>query len=172
MTAEKGEHERAPRAVESYLTPLRATLRAPPSKWAIKGFFPAGERSEPRSRTARRAPADRSPRRTAGRAASVVAVPLAFFGTFFRTERKYYPPRGGSPTVRAVVGASAPGWGLLPAKLAYIDACRGLSACPPAPLRFTYPSKTAPHKAAPVLPRRSRCVIPIGSAVKFLRQNR
>ena len=40
LTAEKGEHERAPRAVESYLTPLRATLRAPPSKWAIKGFFP------------------------------------------------------------------------------------------------------------------------------------
>ena len=36
----------------------------------------------------------------------VVAVPLAFFGTFFRTERKYYPSQGGSPTVRAVVGAS------------------------------------------------------------------
>ena len=31
-----------------------------------------------------------------------VAVPLAFFGTFFRTERKYYPSQGGSPTVRAV----------------------------------------------------------------------
>ena len=40
MTAEIGEHERAPRAGESYLTPLRATLRDPPSKWAIKGFFP------------------------------------------------------------------------------------------------------------------------------------
>ena len=40
MTAEKGEHERAPRAGESYLTPLRATLRDPPSKWAIKGLFP------------------------------------------------------------------------------------------------------------------------------------
>ena len=38
----------------------------------------------------------------------VVAVPLAFFGTFFRFERKYCPPRGGSPTVRAVVGASFP----------------------------------------------------------------
>ena len=55
-------------------------------------------------------------------------MPLAFFGTFFRTERKYYPPRGGSPTVRAVVGASAPGWGLLPAKLTHIDACKGLSS--------------------------------------------
>ena len=40
LTAEKGEHERAPRAGESYPTLLRATLRAPPSKWAIKAFFP------------------------------------------------------------------------------------------------------------------------------------
>ena len=39
MTAEKGEHERAPRAGESCPTPLRATLRAPPSKWAIEAFF-------------------------------------------------------------------------------------------------------------------------------------
>ena len=38
MTAEIGEHERAPRACESYPTSLRATLRAPPSKWAIKAF--------------------------------------------------------------------------------------------------------------------------------------
>ena len=106
-------------------------------KWAVKGFFPAGERSEPRSRTApegslptergqtvpalrpeldapnkfgasnRSAPADRSPRRIAGRAARV-AVPRAFFGTFFRFERKYCPPRGGSPTARAGVGASFP----------------------------------------------------------------
>ena len=38
----------------------------------------------------------------------VVAVPPAFFGTFFRFERKYYPPRGDSPTVRAGVGASIP----------------------------------------------------------------
>ena len=35
-----------------------------------------------------------------------VAVPRAFFGTFFRFERKYCPLRGGSPTIRAVVGAS------------------------------------------------------------------
>ena len=39
MTAEKGEHERAPNVSDSYPTPLRATLRAPPSKWAIKAFF-------------------------------------------------------------------------------------------------------------------------------------
>ena len=37
-----------------------------------------------------------------------VAVPPAFFGTFFRFERKYVPLRGGSPTVRAGVGASIP----------------------------------------------------------------
>ena len=52
MTAEKGEHERAPPVWVSWPAPLRATLRAPPSKWAIGAFFPAGERSEPRSRTA------------------------------------------------------------------------------------------------------------------------
>ena len=40
MTAEKGEHERAPSVGEIYLSPLRATLRAPPPKWAIKAFFP------------------------------------------------------------------------------------------------------------------------------------
>ena len=165
-------------------TKLRATLRAPPAKWAIKGFFPAGERSElslreawpqwglgrspkrpaerpagsyatpdtPCSRTAsegsllterdqtvpalrpelddpnkfgssnRSVPADRSPRprEAEGRlapemaeshearsqaqaqrrawpqciatwAASGVAVLPAFFGTFFRVERKYCP---------------------------------------------------------------------------------
>ena len=49
---EKGEHERATPVCESRPTSLRATLRAPPSKWAIKAFFPAGERSEPRPRTA------------------------------------------------------------------------------------------------------------------------
>ena len=57
-------------------------------KWAIKGFFPAGERREPRTRTARRATAGRSPRRKAGRAASGVAVPLAFFCTLFFRHRK------------------------------------------------------------------------------------
>ena len=36
---EKGEHERATPVCESRPTSLRATLRAPPSKWAIKAFF-------------------------------------------------------------------------------------------------------------------------------------
>ena len=35
-------------------------------------------------------------------------MPRAFFGTFFRAERKYCPSRGGSPSVRAGVGASIP----------------------------------------------------------------
>ena len=56
----------------------------------------------------RSAPAGRSPRRIATWAASGVAVPRAFFGTFFRFERKYCPTRGGSPTTRAGVGASIP----------------------------------------------------------------
>ena len=89
-------------------TKLRATLRAPPSKWAVKGFFPAGERSEPRSRTARRAPADRSPRRIATWAASGVAVPLAFFCTLFFRHRKkrVSAPWDTKSHSRAVVGAS------------------------------------------------------------------
>ena len=155
MTAEIGEHERAPRACESYPTSLRATLRAPPSKWAIRAFFPAGERSEPRSRTARRAPADRSPRRIATWAASGVAVPRAFFGTFFRFERKYCPPRGGSPTVRAVVGASFPHWR------------KGDCACgrtkglffPPLET-FGYRSCRETHRGKISNPRRSRPVKP------------
>ena len=40
LTAEKGEHERAQSVSDSYPTPLRATLRAPPSKWAVEAFFP------------------------------------------------------------------------------------------------------------------------------------
>ena len=47
-----------------------------------------------------------------------VAVPRAFFGTFFRFERKYYPLRGGSPTIRAGVGASSPCEGFSYSKVA------------------------------------------------------
>ena len=59
----------------------------------------------------------------------VVAVPLAFFGTFFRVERKYCPPRDGSPTVRAGVGASVPpARDSLTAKLPCAATSRGLSS--------------------------------------------
>ena len=68
LTAEKGEHERAPKAGESCPTPLRATLRAPPAKWAIEAFFPAGERSELSRREAwPQWGLGRSPKRPAGR---------------------------------------------------------------------------------------------------------
>ena len=62
-----------------------------------------------------------------------VAVPLAFFGTFFRFERKYYPPRGGSPTARAVVGASGPGKGFSCSRIAAHRKAGGLSARPLCP---------------------------------------
>ena len=85
----------------------------------------------------------------------VVAVPLAFFGTFFRFERKYYPPRGGSPTVRAVVGASFPHWR------------KGDCACgrtkglffPPLET-FGYRSCRETHRGKNSNPRRSRPVKP------------
>ena len=96
-------------------------------------------------------------------------MPLAFFGTFFRFERKYFPLRGGSPTVRAVVGASCIRSGFPSGKVGVHRHRQVAFRSPPAPLRFAYPSKTAPHKAAPVLPRRSRCVIPIGKSRSFPR---
>ena len=65
---EKGEHERATPVCESRPTSLRATLRAPPSKWAIRAFFPAGERSELSRREAwPQWGLGRSPKRPAGR---------------------------------------------------------------------------------------------------------
>ena len=67
-----------------------------------------------------------------------VAVPRAFFGTFFRFERKYYPPRGGSPNVRAGVGASIPQMGFFTARSAYTAACRGF---PLASIPFGSPSE-------------------------------
>ena len=98
-------------------------------KWAVKGFFPAGEGSEPRPRTARRAPAGRSPRREAGRAASGVAVPLAFFGTFFRFERKYSPLGAAAPPFAPESARHSPSWGFLTAGLSYA------AAFAPCPLR-------------------------------------
>ena len=78
MTAEKGEHERAPPLCVSYPAPLRATLRAPPSKWAIGAFFPE------------------SPCR-------MLSLVLSF-----ASKESTIPRRGGSPITRAAVGASGP----------------------------------------------------------------
>ena len=74
----KGEHERAPPLCVSYPAPLRATLRAPPSKWAIGAFFPE------------------SPCR-------LLSLVLSF-----ASKESTIPRRGGSPITRAIVGASDP----------------------------------------------------------------
>ena len=62
----------------SYPTKLRATLRAPPTKWAIGAFFPE------------------SPCR-------MLSLVLSF-----ASKESTIPRRGGSPSVRAGVGASIP----------------------------------------------------------------
>ena len=103
MTAEIGEHERAPRAGESCPTPLRATLRAPPSKWVIKGFF------------------TESPCR-------VLSLVLSF------APKESTTPRGGSPTVRAGVGASSPRQGFAYGKVGFSRRLQGAFRSPPVPV--------------------------------------
>ena len=71
-----------------------------------KGLFSRRVSAASRGRDSPKGSRDRSPRRIATWAASGVAVPRAFFGTFFRFEKKVLPHRGGS-TVRAGVGASS-----------------------------------------------------------------
>ena len=58
----------------------------------------------------------------------------------FASKESTFPPRCGSPTVRAGVGASGPRQELLSAKLPYNAACRGLFARPLHP--FGSPAKT------------------------------
>ena len=147
MTAEKGEHERATPVCESRPTSLRATLRAPPSKWAIKAFFPAGERSEPRPRTApkglpqaeawaerERVPSGHNCRRqlATGRPEQIQEPGTAVPGTpIFANNAK----RGGPPLE---------------------SPCRALSLV----LSFVSKESTAPLGAAAHQPRRSRRVSP------------
>ena len=97
MTAEKGEHERAPSVGESYLTPLRATLRAPPSKWAIKAFFrrvsaASRGRGQPRRGYRRPKPTARS---DVGRLRSRRAA--CFLWYFLSLRKKVRPPSGRKP---------------------------------------------------------------------------
>ena len=134
MKAEKGEHERAPSVGESYLTPLRATLRAPPSKWAIKGFFPRRVseanrgRGQPRRGYRRPKPATRS---GAGRKSCRAAGFLLH--TFLSPPKeKCERPLGRPVPIRAGVGASGPAKGeLLTAKLSIIAASRVAFRSPP-----------------------------------------
>ena len=72
-------------------------------------------------------------------AAFGVAVPLAFFGTFFRAERKYCPPRGGSPIrPRRSRRVSPTGEGFSYSKVAVRCYKQGAFCSPTALLRFTY----------------------------------
>ena len=97
LTAEKGEHERAPNVSDSYPTPLRATLRAPPSKWAIKAFFrrvsaASRGRGQPRRGYRRPKPTARS---DVGRLRSRRAA--CFLWYFLSLRKKVLPPSGRQP---------------------------------------------------------------------------
>ena len=97
MTAEIGEHERAPRACESYPTSLRATLRAPPAKWVIKAFFrrvsaASRGRGQPRRGYRRPKPTARS---DVGRLRSRRAA--CFLWYFLSLRKKVRPPSGRKP---------------------------------------------------------------------------
>ena len=97
MTAEKGEHERAPNVSDSYPTPLRATLRAPPTKWAIKAFFrrvsaASRGRGQPRRGYRRPKPTARS---DVGRLRSRRAA--GFLWYFLSLRKKVLPPSGQQP---------------------------------------------------------------------------
>ena len=132
---------------------LRATLRAPPAKWAIKAFFPAGERSEPRSRTAPKG-LPQTEARDAQRGGPPLESPCRQLSLVlsFASKESTSPPRCGSPTVRAGVGASGPRQELLSAKLPYNAACRGfpLAPCTPSvrlPKRIYNPTGLYLHSA-------------------------
>ena len=97
MSAEKGEHERAPNVSDSYPTPLRATLRAPPSKWAIEAFFrwvsaASRGRGQPRRGYRRPKPTARS---DVGRLRSRRAA--GFLWYFLSRRKKVLPPSGRQP---------------------------------------------------------------------------
>ena len=94
---EKGEHERATPVCESRPTSLRATLRAPPSKWAIKAFFrrvsaASRGRGQPRRGYRRPKPTAHS---DVGRLRSRRAA--CFLWYFLSLRKKVLPPSGRKP---------------------------------------------------------------------------
>ena len=171
MTAEIGEHERAPRACESYPTSLRATLRAPPSKWAIKAFFrrvsaASRGRGQPRRGYRRPKPTARS---DVGRLRSRRAA--CFLWYFLSLRKKVRPPSGRKPPLFAPESArQSPGVGFLPAKLAHIDAYSWFSARLLQPFGSSAGANQQPNGAASPTPRRSRRVSP--PAGECFRQSR
>ena len=91
-------------------------------------------------------------------------MPPAFFGTFFRFERKYFPPRCGSPTVRAGVGASAPRQELLSALAGpLVNLICGAAFCMQRPSFAAYSLMLGIYNLLPVWPldggRMIRCVL-------------
>ena len=147
LTAEKGEHERAPSVGEIYLSPVRATVRAPPPKWAINAFFPecraAGflwyflslrkkvlppsGRQPHRPRRSRRVNPPGGGRRFAP-AGAPKGFPLALWKPS-STESRRETHKTASPNSRRSRRAK-PQTDFFTAKLAYTAACRGLSARP------------------------------------------
>ena len=171
MTAEKGEHERATPVCESRPTSLRATLRAPPSKWAIKAFFPAGERSEPRSRTAPKG-LPQTEARDAQRGGPPLESPCRLLSLVLSfASKESTSPFGAEASLFAPESArQSPGVGFLPAKLAHIDAYSWLSARPLQPFGSSAGANQQPNGAASPTPRRSRRVSP--PAGECFRQSR
>ena len=155
--AEKGEHERVPRAGESYPTPLRATLRAPPSKWAVEAFFrrvsaASRGRGQPRRGYRRPKPTARS---DVGRLRSRRAAGFLLHTFLSPSKEKCERPMGRQVPIRAGVGASGPLAGIFYNKVGLHHCLQGAFRSPPAPLRFACRNKD-PRKAANPALRRGR----------------
>ena len=158
MTAEIGEHERAPRACESYPTSLRATLRAPPSKWAIKAFFPAGERSEPRSRTAPKG-LPQTEARDAQRGGPPLESPCRQLSLVlsFASKESTSPLGAAAPPSAPESARQAPGRNCF-RQSCLIMPLAGAFRSPPAPPRFVCQSEFTTPRDCTCTPRRSRRV--------------
>ena len=157
LTAEKGELRARTNVHVGSSTVLRATLRAPPSKWAIKGFFPRRVseanrgRGQPRRGYRRPKPATRS---GAGRKSCRAAGFLLH--TFLSpSKEKCERPMGRPVPIRAGVGASGPLAGIFYNKVGLHHCLQGAFRSPPAPLRFACRNKD-PRKAANPALRRGR----------------
>ena len=84
-------------------------IASPAVKMGNRSLFPAGERSEPRSRTAPKG-LPQTEARDAKRGGPPLESPCRMLSLVlsFASKESTIPRRGGSPIVRAVVGASDP----------------------------------------------------------------
>ena len=130
-----------------YLTRMRATLRAPPSKWAIEAFFRRVSaanrgRGQPRRGYRRTKPATRS---GAGRLWSRRAAGFLLHTFLSPPKEKCERPMGRQVPIRAGVGASIPiKREFLTAKLLPTMQAGWLSARPLHPLRIANRNNRAP----------------------------